>query len=413
MKPPLPRAAPAAPPELPPLKSRAGPLLFLAAIFMVSFLSRIILAPLLVFLEADLQLSHEEAGELFGFISLGVSASLMGSGFVASRLNHRRTIVLSTVLIGVMLLITSLTTTAAAMKVCLVLLGTGAGLYFPSGIATVASLVRPKDLGKAIAIHELAPNASFVLAPLLAEAFTRVAHWRVLLASFGVLALFMAAAFARLGRGGDFPGEEPRPAVLAQLVKRPSFWIMVVLLALAVGAGFGIYTMIPLYLTVDRGFSREWANTLTALSRVGGVAMALAAGWLVDRLGIKRAIAVFSAATGLATVFLGWAPDAWVAAAVFLQPSVSVCFFPAGFAAISRIVPPSRRNVAVSFTSPLAIVLGAGGVPKLLGWLGDRDAFSSGFVILGVLVLLSAVLPFFLSFEGEEPPPGPRPGKPE
>ena len=64
-------------------RSYIGPILFLAGIFFLNFLGRIILAPLLPTIEKDLSLGHSEAGSLFLLISLGYFISLLGSGFVA------------------------------------------------------------------------------------------------------------------------------------------------------------------------------------------------------------------------------------------------------------------------------------------------------------------------------------------
>lgn len=44
-------------------------------------------------------------------------------------------------------------------------LGLAAGLYLPSGVAALTSFVRPRDWGKAVAMHEIAPNGGMVLAP--------------------------------------------------------------------------------------------------------------------------------------------------------------------------------------------------------------------------------------------------------
>ena len=41
-----------------------------------------------------------------------------------------------------------------------------------------------------------------------------------------------------------------------------SFWLMVVLFALGMGAQVGVYTMLPLYLTEEKGMALDAANTL-------------------------------------------------------------------------------------------------------------------------------------------------------
>ena len=71
-----------------------GPLLILTSIFFVNFISRIIPAPLMPKIEADLNISHAQAGSFFLLISIGYFVTLIGSGFFSARLTHRKTIIL-------------------------------------------------------------------------------------------------------------------------------------------------------------------------------------------------------------------------------------------------------------------------------------------------------------------------------
>ena len=56
---------------MPSFHSNIPALLFMAGIFFINFLSRIILAPLLPAIETDLHIGHGEAGAFFLLISLG------------------------------------------------------------------------------------------------------------------------------------------------------------------------------------------------------------------------------------------------------------------------------------------------------------------------------------------------------
>src|SRR5512137_442567 len=145
------------------------PLLFLAAIFFVNFLARIILSPLMPVIEADLKVDHGQAGILFLLISVGYFIALMASGYVSSRLKHKYTIVLSSVTVGLALLATAFSPGLDGVRLGILVMGMAAGLYFPSGMATITSLFRSQHWGKAIAVHELAPNLAFAAAPLLSE----------------------------------------------------------------------------------------------------------------------------------------------------------------------------------------------------------------------------------------------------
>jgi NNP family nitrate/nitrite transporter-like MFS transporter len=157
----------------------------------------------------------------------------------------------------------------------------------------------------------------------------------------------------------------------------------------------------------ERGIDRYWANTLVALSRISGMGMAFLAGWAADRFGPRRTAAEVLLLTGIMTALLGVVPGYWLVFVVFLQPLVAVCFFPAGFAALSCIAPSSSRNVAVSLVIPVAFVLGAGAIPTGIGIMADAGSFALGFVFLGGLMLLGFIAALSLKLPVEHECPNP------
>ena len=132
--------------------------------------------------------------------------------------------------------------------------------------------------------------------------------------------------------------------------------------------------------------------------------MTFVAGWATDRVGEKRAMSVVLLIGGLATVILGMVSDNWLMLFIFLQPALVVCFFPSGFAALSRVVPPSMRSVSSSLAIPLAFLFGAGVVPAGIGYMGQAHTFGIGISIVGGLMLMGPLLANLLKFQefGEE-----------
>jgi len=375
------------------------PLLLLTSIFFVNFISRIILAPLMPRVKADLALSHAEAGSLFLLISMGYFTTLLASGFISSHLTHRKTIMFSGIAMGIALFMTSFSTSLWGMRLGLIAMGMAAGPYMPSGLATLTTLFEYRHWGKALALHELAPNLSFVLAPLVAEAVLYWFSWRTVFMVLGFAAFTLAAVFARFGRGGDFCGDSFKYSSLRLIFSNPAFWIMVILFSLGISSTLGIYTMLPLYLVTDHGLDRNWANTLIALSRIAGVGMALAGGWATDRFGPQRILRIVFVLTGMLTLFIGLAPQAWVAVAVFLQPVMAVCFFPAGLAALSQVSSAGERNLTVSLTIPMAFLVGGGAVPALIGFIGDVHSFGWGIAMVGGLIMTGTIFAGFIKLQ--------------
>ena len=377
-------------------RSQLIPLFLIASIFLLNFTSRIVFAPLLPTIESNLGLSHGSAGSLFLFLSLGYFLSLLGSGHISSRISHKKTIAVSAIAVGTALSAVSFSKSLIAVRCCVFLLGISAGTYLPSGITTVTSLVNPKHWGKAVAIHELAPNLSFILTPLLVEILLRWLFWRHILLLIGLGSVIVGIAFARFGKGGDFLGETPNLSAIKTIIKTPNFWILIFLFSLAITSTLGIYNMLPLYLVAEHGVSQEWANTLVGISRISTLGMAFLAGLATDRLGPKTIMLCVFFVTGILTVLLGIVSTYWVIIVVFFQPVLAVCFYPAGFSALSSISTPENRNVAISLTIPIAFVLGGGAVPALIGIMADLGYFSWGISLSGILIMTGFFLSFFL-----------------
>lgn len=347
-------------------------------------------------IERDLQITHGEAGSFFLVLSLGYFAGLMGSGYLSSRFTHRKTIIISSTAVGSTLLAASLCSSLWAFWLVIVFLGVFAGLYLASGIAALTAQIDSGHWGKAIAVHELGPTVSFLTAPLIAEGLMNWFSWRGVLTVLGAVSLVVGAAFAKFGKGGNFAGKMPNLQTFRVLLANRGFWIMLLMFGLGIGGTLGIYTMLPLYLVVEKGLERNWANMLIAISRLGCPAIVFAAGWSTDLLGARKTILGVFLLTGLTTILLGLTNSPWLVIFVVLQPLLASCFFPAGFAALSRAVPAAVQNVAVSLTVPFSFIIGGGLFPLLIGLTGDAGTFAVGVVIVGGFILAGAGLTRFL-----------------
>jgi len=367
------------------------PACLLTGIFLLNFSGRIILAPLLPAIEKELQVSHGAAGSLFFSMSVGYFVSLLGSGYVASRITHRRTLLLSAFLVGFTLLATSFGARLWQLHLGLLALGLAAGIYLPSGIAALTTLAGPKQWGRALAIHELAPNLSFLLAPLLAEFLMLAISWRGVLTIFGLGSILAGMVFMRIGQGGEFKGQRPDLSAMRSLAMKRSFWGIMALFALGVGSTIGVFTMLPVFLVEDAGMARSSANLLVGFSRAGTLLLVLAGGWASDRFGPKRTMGVVLLLTGILTACLGLFHGHWNTLAIFLQPLAAVCFFPAAFAAMSSVVAQEARNIIIALTVPFSFLIGGGLLPAVIGAMGDLGHFRSAFCLTGILITIGGL----------------------
>lgn len=373
------------------------PILLLVTVYYLNFLSRIILAPLLPVIEDEIGLGHGAAGSLFLFITAGYATGLLGSTFVSSRLNHRHTVLVSTVTVGGAMLAASRSATMPVMDVGLFVIGVGAGLFLPSGIAMITELVRKEHWGKAMVVHELAPTTALMTAPFFAEAMLRLLPWRDILGIVGVVSILWGGLFVVFGRGGHQKGESPNPKAMQTVLRDSSFWIMTIVVTLGIATSLGLYMMLPLFLVNEIGFDRQLANTIIGFSRMFGVVILFFSGMITDRIGHKHGTISFYAIMGTLTLLIGIIQGRVATPILIILQGTSVpCFFAAAFAMISSIFPSYLRSLAVSFLVTLGFLLGAGAVPPGIGYLAEALSFSLGFSLVGISVLATLPLLYYV-----------------
>jgi MFS family permease len=371
-------------------------ILILLVIFYLVILSRVVFAPLLPIFEVEFGLTHGQAGSLFLIIALGQCVSLFGSGFVSSQLSHRWTIFLSLIMSGVAMVTVSRSVSVYHLYPGLFILGAALGLYFPSGMATLTELISHEHWGKAIALHEMAPNLAFITAPLLIEALLRLTPWRGIPLVLGALSIFFALVFFFFGPKGHHKGTAPNPKALRQILQHTSFWVLALLFALSVGAESGVYSMLPLFLAKEMEFTRQSANTLVGLSRVSGFLILFFSGLVTDRMGHKRATVLFLALMGTLTLLLGVVHGPVITPILIVLQAASLpCFWPGALAVVSQAFAPHLRSLSVSLVTVSGIFWGVGAIPSAIGHLAEVRSFSFAFALLGSLLL--AVLPLTLT----------------
>jgi NNP family nitrate/nitrite transporter-like MFS transporter len=124
--------------------------------------------------------------------------------------------------------------------------------------------------------------------------------------------------------------------------------------------------------------------------------MAFCGGWIADRFGQKATIAALLFLAGICTLLIGILKGIWMAVIIFLQPALITAFYPAAFAAVSRIAPPSMRSVTNALAPSTAFLIGGGLIPALIGYAGEVSSFALGISLVGCFMLAGPILVLFL-----------------
>jgi len=365
-------------------RDQLGPVLMVVLIVFLNLFSRSLFSPLLVEIEETFQISHSEASRFFLLISIGYAGSLLLSGYVSAAIQHRGAIILSITVIGAGQIIIALTSSLLLIYISLLIIGVGAGLYAPSGVPVITSIVEKKNWGRAISLHEMGPNLGFVTAPLWATLITFFLPWRAVFLLTGSICIAVGFLYMRFFEIGRFPGETPTFTIIGTVFRNPSFWILLSFFLFAAGGAQGVYSLLPTYLITEVGMNKVRANNLVSLSRIPPVFLVMTVGLLYEKFGPVRTIFSLMLLAASSMVFLGIARDGAVPLAVFLQPTCTAMFFPAGLAALSSIGPESSRNIILATLLAFVTLLGMGLAPLFFGYMGDYYSFSLGFLLFGL-----------------------------
>jgi len=363
------------------------PVVLLTCIFFLNFIARQITGPSLPEIERVFHLSHTQIGLFILLMGTGFCFSQIGAAFLAARWGYKRCILIS--LWG---------SAAAAVVVAgagsiLVLyfgflgLGMAGGLYVPSGIALITVLVQPRDWGKAMGIHEVAPSIALISVPFIATAAVFLGSWRWGFYATALALAILGCLYWRIGVDSQKRPSSPNITRILEIIRQPSFWQLCVLLSMAVGVETGVYTMTPLYLVNERGFDLSEANQLLGLSRIPSVALVLLSGWLTDRLSPTKAVAAALAVTGCALIGMGLGSAGVLVICVFLLAAAAACLFPPMLSMASAISTTENRALTLSLSIAVAPVIGSGLLPAAIAFTADIFSFAVGFTGTGLLLL--------------------------
>lgn len=358
----------------------------LTTVFFANFLARTLFGPLLLPISEHLGRSLASSANIFVCLAAGYSISVLCAGFLSQHLGHKGTIVASVTIMGLGLLGLAGSTSFFDFSVWTALMGAGAGLYMPSGVVTITEVTPSAHWGQAFAVHELAPNLAFIIAPLVAELFMGTVGYPSLFRLLGGLCLLLAAIYALRGPRTERPGMAPVLGNIKTIVTIPAFWIMALLFVLAVGVEVGVYNLVPAFLVTEKGVGRETANIILGCSRLASLIFLPATGWIIGRIGYRRTLALCLLGTGLTTFLAGYGPLWWTVTMLTLQPVFVVCFFPVGFAVLALVCPKATNDLSVSLTVMCTSIIGAGLIPAALAWCGERFSFALSFVLFGGII---------------------------
>lgn len=359
--------------------------------FDVSFMVWVLIGPLAPFLRDELHLTATEQGLLTAIPLLGGSLFRPILGFVGDRIGGRRTS-----LIGLALTVIPLVLGWRYAHTLPELCGLGlmlgiAGASFAVALPLAARWYPPEYQGLAMGIAGSGNSGTLfatLLAPRVAEHFGWAAAFGFalvpVLVAFVVVLLFARDSPARVAAAS-------RSAYAAVLREADTFWLAG-LYSLTFGGFVGLASFLTTFFHEQYQLSRVSAGDFTTVVVIAGSLLRPVGGWLSDRFGGFRLLAVLLAAFGVCFGAVAMSTSA-VSAVVLLF--IGMGMLGMGNGAVFQLVP---RRFPTSMGLVTGIVGAAGGIggfllPTVLGAVRDAaGSYRPGLWAIAVTFLAGAAV---------------------
>lgn len=332
-----------------------------------------------------------------GALMVGLGAPL--AGWLGDRWSESGMMVIFFAVTGVGGIAAGLADDTTALWIGLIVLGIGASIYHPVGMAWLVRTV--PNPGRALGFLGVFGGIGIASAALIAGGLMTLINWRAAFIAPGVVSLGLACAllyYRQTGRVVDGDSEVERP----RKESRGDMYRAFIFLTVTMAAGAVIFqsmltSMPELFeqrMTSLVGSSILGVGALVTVVFLGGAAAQIIGGILVDRHSIKMIYMVGLAIQVPVLILVGQLFSAPLLVAAVGAVVVSSLIIPAENLMLARYTPAGRRGLAYGAKFVLAFGIAPLAV-QLVGWSSGQ---TGGFTLLlwilaglGFVALLASV----------------------
>jgi MFS family permease len=330
---------------------------------------------------------------LYGLCALPV-------GIIVDRWQARAMLVIGVFLMGAGLLMAGVVPRPHVMAASLALVGVGASVYHPAGLALISRTVRQR--GHALGVNGVFGNLGIASAPLVTGILTWAMGWRWAFVALGVLGLLTGALLA-LVRVDERAAPEARRAETGGPERARYFVIVCVALVFAGIAYRGNMILLPAYLELETTFFSDLiaklaflkpqgrttlaATVLSSLVLLTGIFGQLAGGRIADRMDLRRAYLLFHGASLPFILAMAFVSDAALAVCAGLYAFFSLGMQPIENSLIAALTPHRWRSTSYAVKFLLNFGVGASAV-YMIGPVKRAFALETVYVFLALATAL-------------------------
>ena len=382
-------------------------LLFLT--WLVSYIDRSLMPMALPLIADEFHLSPTVMGAVISAFFLGYAVMQIPGGLIADKIGSRASITMGITAWSVFSFLTGMATGLTSLMWVRVLFGLSEGLHPAAAFKALSAWFHSRERWRAYGLVMSSNTLGPMIAPILFAAVMSAFGWRRAFAIVSIPGFLIAIAAYWYLR--NRPAEHPRISVdelatigsdvdtrekigFRELIQYPALWKLFFMYMTWDVTWWGFQAWVPSYLFKVRGFSMGNTGLATALPYAVGFIGIVAAGYIADRTGKRRAVlvvvmlgnALFMSLTSLAANATS-AVILLACTGLFL-PSIHGPFW----SLVMEMVPPRVMGYSsglINTGGQIAGILSPIAIGALIQWTGNYNA---GFIFMAISATISAAL---------------------
>ena len=382
-------------------------LLFLT--WLMSYVDRSLMPMALPFIGKEFHLSPTLMGLVAGVFFIGYGSMQIPGGMLADRFGSRKIVTMGVVFWSVFSVLTGVASSLANLLWVRISFGLGEGIHPPAAFKALSAWFSSSEIGRANGLVMSSNTLGPMIAPIVFAAVIERFGWREAFYLASIPGFLVALAVYWYLR--DKPAEHPRISreelaeiggknreqgriSYTELLKYKALWQLFFIYMTWDVTWWGFQTWLPSYLIKARGFTLLRTGAVTALPFAAGFIGLLAAAYISDRSGRRKAVLVsVLLGNALFLVLTATATNATMAiifltAAGFFLPAIQGPFW-----SLPMDMFPSRiMGYTSGFINTGGQIAGVGS-PIVIGALIQLTRhYHAGFIFMAVSAGVSALL---------------------
>lgn len=361
--------------------------------WIINYVDRMILPPVLPLIAKDFNLTYVQAGLLMTAFLIGYAIMQLPAGFLSDRYGRKTLLIPGMIGYSTATFLTGISMSFNQILALRALTGFCQGTHLSVANSLISDFFPQEKRGRAIGIHESGPNVGSTLALPLTASVAAVWGWRWPFLLYSLPGFVLVFIFWRVVREPKLPllvehwGSKPiivnRLRLLFPFVVAKGGYSL---------CNWALFTFIPIYLVKVRGMNIVTAGAVAAVMPAIGIVAKVMGGSISDLIGRRSVMGLaLGSIAPLLYLFTIIENSHWLVVVLAAMGLSLFSFSPAIYAGISDSFTSSRRGTALGFVNTMGFAIGSVS-PVLFGFLVDSAGFEAAFWFLSLVALLSALI---------------------